>query len=202
MIKMDKNKILSEIIKNRILICCCAVIIFGTIIGMILCDIIPEQMSENIRSFLKADKNSFSGRFFDVFSFPFTVLLMLYFCGFSLLGKINSFIILFIFGTVFGFGKSLDFSFSGAGFIFENVISFFTSAMYFIFFIIIMAESSVASSVAISKTVNGKTSEKPHYNAGKQSVKFITFTGFFLIISAISSYISILIQSLGISFAV
>ena len=64
-----------------------------------------------------------------------------------------------------------------------------------LFFLLIMAENSVYSSIYLLKCVLDRTSEKPHYNAKKITVKFISFTVIFAIICLISAGFYKFIQS-------
>ena len=64
---------------------------------------------------------------------------------------------------------------------------FFTLTVFVDFMIIILSENAIYCSKQLIDCIAGKNTEKSHYNAKKITVKFITFTVIFAIISLISS---------------
>lgn len=192
---MDKKEILNYIFKNRVLILFCAVLVFGTIFGTSMLNFVPEEISENFYNFISKSNNNFSSVFINKFTFPFLMLFGIFLSGTSTLGNILSIFMILINGVIFGFENALNYKFSGTDYIVINMTNFFSGALFFNFIMIIMAENSFFSSKQLCKSINSSINEKPHYNAKKQYVKFITFTFVFAIFSAISSVFCRFIQS-------
>ena len=63
------------------------------------------------------------------------------------------------------------------------------------FFYLIMAESSLFSAIGINEIIKNTDREKSHYDAKKLTVKLVTFTIIFAIISLFSAYIFSLLDS-------
>ncbi|MBQ7875652.1 MAG: hypothetical protein IJ306_10965 [Oscillospiraceae bacterium] len=193
--KIERKLIFEVIYKNRFLILSCAVLIAGTIFGTSMLNYLPEEICKNLYAFISQDAKSFSAGFFNIFCFPFIMLLGIYLAGFSAFGYITSFIVIFINGVFFGFENGINYMFSGTDYIINGLISYFTATLYFGFMLVIMAGNSVFSSRRILSRIKNKDAEIPHYNAKNQTVKFIAFTVIFAVFSAISAYISMIIQS-------
>lgn len=192
---MDKKVIYENIYKNRFLIINCVVLIFGTIFGTSMLKIIPEEICENFYGFVSKQSSDLFNVFINRFSFPFIILLFLYFSGTSLLGMFSALAAIFINGFFYGFENSINYKFSGIDYVVNSLVIYFTSAVFMNFMIIVMAENSIFSSKQLHNIIDNKNPEKSHYNAKKSSVKFITFTVFAALISLISSAFLLFIQS-------
>lgn len=193
---MDKKEAIKIIYKNRVLIMFCAVLIFGSIFGICVLKIIPEEVCENL--FLISSKNTenFFGEFLNKFCFSAIMLTMVYFSGLSIVGKYTSFFAVFLNGACFSFINGINYMFAGTEYFINAVVSYFTSAFYFGFMLIIMAENSFFSSVAITEIIKSNNAEKAHFKAKNITVKYIGFTAVLALFSAFSAYISIVIQSI------
>lgn len=192
---MDKKAAINAVIKNRFLILICMMLIFGTFFGTSMLKYLPEETSRNIFNFISSDSESFFNAFIDRFSFPFIVLIGIYFSGSSIFGTFSAPFIIFIYGMLIGFENALKYSFFGADYIINGMILYFCGALYFGFIIITMAESSIFSSRKLIACLKVTNAEKPHYNAKKHTVKFFAFTVCFAVISLISVCFSRFIQS-------
>ena len=106
---MDKKVIYENIYKNRFLIISCVVLIFGTIFGTSMLKIIPEEICENFYGFVSKQSSDLFNVFINRFSFPFIILLFLYFSGTSLLGMFSALAAIFINGFFYGFGTFISF---------------------------------------------------------------------------------------------
>lgn len=190
---MDIKSYFNTVYKNRIIIFCCSVLIIGTIFGTSMTGLLPEEIKRNIFVFLSESENDFSSLFFNIFTLPFIMLFSVFLSGFSTLGKTNCLFILFIDSVLFSFENSINYTYSGMNYIIESLKEQLTAMLFFNFLFIIMAENSYISSENILRIINNKTSEKPHYNTKKHTVKFITFTVIFAILSAFSAYITVLL---------
>ncbi len=192
---MDKKIILSTIYKNRFLLILCSVLIAGTFFGTYAAEKIPHETGENLFLLFAEEPEGFIRIFINRFCFPFAILLGIYLSGNSVLGIFSSPVCVFLNGMLFGFEKAVNYEFSGAENILKSVFFYFTATLYFLFFQIILAESSIEASIGITDIIKGKVKEKAQYNAKKHTVKFITFTFIFVIIATISAYIFILLKS-------
>lgn len=192
--KIERKLVFDTAYKNRFLILSCAVLIAGTFFGTSMLKYLPENICINLYNFISQNPESFSSEFLNKICFPFFMLISIYLAGFSALGCITSLAAIFINGAFFGFENGLNYIFSGTDYIINGLISYFTATLYFSFMLIIMAESSIFLSRRISEKLKSDRTEIPHYNAKKQTVKFITFTFVFAIFSAISTYISMFIR--------
>ncbi|MBE6899187.1 MAG: hypothetical protein E7479_00755 [Ruminococcaceae bacterium] len=192
---MDKKIVIDTVIKNRFLIIICIMLVFGTIFGTSMLGYLPEEICLNIFDFISSDSENFINDFINSFSFPFLILLGLYFSGSSILGTISVPFIIFIYGAFTGFENAVKYSILGADYIVNGMILYFCGALYFGFIIIVMAESSIFSSKKLKACIKDINAEKPHYNAKKQAVKFVGFTACFAIISLISVCFTRFIQS-------
>lgn len=191
---MDRKAIVDAIYKNRFLILICTVLILGTLFGIYVLKILPENICRNLYGFISENSNNFANEMLNRFSFPFIILTAEFFAGFSLLGKFTSPAATFINGVFFGFENGLKYMFLGKDFITSGVISYFTSTLYFGFFVILMAEASVCCSKQLYFSIKNSNTEKTLYNAKKQTVKFITFTLIIAVFSAFSAFISCIIR--------
>ncbi len=193
--KILKKEIFDCIYKNRFLIINCIVLIFGTLFGMSMLKIVPEEIQKNLFTYISNSSPEFINILINRFSFPFLVLIGIYLSGTSIFGSITAPLIVFINGFFFGFENAVKYRFTGMDYIINSLIVFFTSAVFINFILIIMAENSIFYSRQLLSCVTNNNLEKPHYNAKKLSVKFITFTAFFAFVSTISAYFSRFIQS-------
>ncbi len=185
---MDKKNILSNILRNKILILSCAVLVIGCIFGVSMLKFLPEATAENLFSFASQNAETFFGSFLNRFCFPFITLLFVFLAGFSAVGKFTALAALFINGVFFGFENGINYMFSGSNYILNAAISYFTATVYFGFLLIIMSEASVFASLRLSSFLKNPSAEIPHYSAKNQTVKFITFTAIFAVFAAISAY--------------
>ncbi len=185
---MDKKFILSTVYKNRFLILSGIVLVAGNIVGITVLKTLPQSIAKNLSLFISQASQTFFGDFLNCFCMPFITLLFVFLAGFSAVGKFTVFFTVFINGILFGFQNGINYMFLGTNYIFTAIISYFTATVYFGFLIIIMAESSIFSSKHLIELLKNETSEKLHYNAKNQTIKFITFTAVFAIFSAISAY--------------
>lgn len=170
-------------------------LVFGTIFGTSMLKIIPEEICENFYGFVSKQSSDLFNVFINRFSFPFIILLFLYFSGTSLLGMFSALAAIFINGFFYGFENSINYKFSGMDYVVNSLVIYFTSAVFMNFMIIVMAENSIFSSKQLHNIIDNKNPENSHYNAKKSSVKFITFTVFAALISLISSAFLLFIQS-------
>ena len=192
---MDRKTIIETVFKNRFLILSCLMLILGTLFGTCVLKIVPEEFSKNLFNFVSKSSLDFMNIFINRFSFPFIILIGIYLSGTGIFGSITAQVMLFINGFFFGFENALNFKFSGMDYVISALVIFFTSAVFLNFFLLIIAENSVYSSIYLLKCVLDRTSEKPHYNAKKITVKFISFTVIFAIICLISAGFYKFIQS-------
>ena len=135
---MDKKVIYENIYKNRFLIISCVVLVFGTIFGTSMLKIIPEEICENFYGFVSKQSSDLFNVFINRFSFPFIILLFLYFSGTSLLGMFPALAAVFISGFFFGFENALNFKFLGMDYIVTALVIFFTSSIFLNFIILII----------------------------------------------------------------
>ena len=187
---MEKKLIFSDIYKNRFLILSCLMLISGTIFGTSMLRFLPEEVLENLYGFLSEQTENFPNEFINRFFFPFAVLMGLYFSGSGIFGRFTAPVLVFIYGSVFGLENSLKFMFSGADYLMDSMILFFSGTFFFGFSLLIMSENSIFSSKGIVSCIKGKNDGKPLYNAKKQAIKFAAFTACFIIISAFSAFIT------------
>ncbi len=192
---MDKNIVLNSIYKNRLLIICCAALIFGTISGISVLKIIPNDISENLFDFISISSKNTANIFLNRFSFSFLVLIGLFLSGTSTVGSITAYIMIFINGLFFGFENALNYNHIGVNYIITSIVVFFSSKIFIDFMLVIMAENAIVQSRQLVSSVSQYSSEKPHYNAKRLCVKFFTFTVCFAIISAFSAFFIKFIQS-------
>lgn len=190
---MDKKHIFEELYKNRWLILICTVLILGSFFGTSITDILPENICKNIFEFMSEKTESFTKEFINIFSFPFAVLFTLYLSGLSIPGYISSFVVIFIFGMINALKNSIIYMFLGSEFVIENFINFLTADIILLVMIIVMAESSFFASKKIIRCIKNTSDEKPIYNAKNNTVKLITFTAIFVIISSFSAYLRLFI---------
>lgn len=193
---MSRKEIFDIIYKNRILILCCAVLIFGGIIGTSVLKILPENVCVNLFDFLSDDNENFNNIFMNRFCFPAVVLTAIYFSGFGIFGRFTALLALFINGAFFAFENGIKYMFFGAEYFTKIMVSYFTATLFMGFLLIIMAENAFCSSNLINLIVNSKNTEKPHFKAKNITVKFITFTAVFAVFSAFSAYISVILQKI------
>ncbi|MBQ7124218.1 MAG: hypothetical protein IJO01_06365 [Oscillospiraceae bacterium] len=192
---MDRKKTFELLLKNRFLILSCVVLILGTLFGTSVLKIIPEEVCGNLFIILSEKSESFMGCFLNKFCFSFVILLGIYLSGFSIIGTVLTFSTIFINGMVYGIQNGILYMFYSSDYILSGLLSYALSTLYFGFLIIIMAESSVFSSRRILDILKNKNTEKPHYNAKNQTVKFFTFTAIFMGISVFYAYILPIIQN-------
>ncbi len=186
-IKMDKKNIYEIIYKNRFLILTCSMLILGTIFGTSMLKVMPDEFSRNLFEIVSKTSTDFMNIFINKFIFSFFILSGLFFSGTGIFGSFTVPFLILINGLLFGMENALNYNFSGMDYIFNSLINFSTSALFINFLLIIMSENSIFSSKQISKAVFENSNEKTHYNAKKITVKFITFTVIFTIISLISA---------------
>lgn len=191
---MDRKNIFLTVYKNRFLFLICMMLILGTFFGTCVLKIIPENIAENLFRFIAKSSLDFKGIFINSFSFPFIVLIGIYLSGTGILGSFTVPAILFVNGFFFGFENALNYKFSGMNYIINSVIVFFTLVIFLNFMIIILSENSIYCSKQLTDYINGKNTEKSHYNTKKITVKFIIFTVIFAVVSLISSYFYKFIQ--------
>lgn len=185
---MDKRSIYKMIHQNRFLIINCAVLIIGTVFGMSMLRIVPEEIRYNYYNLVMESSTDILNLFFNRFSFSFVILIFVYLSGTSVFGIFSAPFAVFLNGFFYGFSGALNYSYSGLDYIMDSMILFFTSAVFNNFIILIMAENAIAYSEELLDSVSGKNAEKPHYKAGKLTVKFIAFTAaaaFFSVVSAL-----------------
>ncbi len=192
---MDRKIIVDTFIKNRFLILSCLMLVFGTLFGTSMLKIIPEELSSNLFNLISRTSSDFINVFINRFSFPFIILIGIYLSGTGIFGKFTSLVLLFIYGFFLGFEDAINFKFSGMDYIVSALVIFFTSAVFINFILLIMAENSIYSSRQLLKCLYDKTSEKPHYNTKKLTVKFISFTAISAIICLVSALFYKFIQS-------
>lgn len=192
---MDRKKTFELLLKNRFLILSCVVLILGTLFGTSVLKIIPEEVCGNLFIIISEKSESFMGCFLNKFCFSFVILLGIYLSGFSIIGTVLTFSTIFINGMVYGIQNGILYMFYSSDYILSGLLSYALSTLYFGFLIIIMAESSVFSSRRILDILKNKNTEKTHYNAKNQTVKFFTFTAIFMGISVFYAYILPIIQN-------
>ena len=185
---MDRRMFIDSLIKNKYLILICTVIVLGTFFGVSMLKFLPNEFEKNLFIFLSSEPKDIYNIIINKFAFPFIILFCLYFSGTSLIGNITAIIIMFLYGTVYGFQNGIFYTFGQDDHILKEVISYFSGSVFFVFLLIIMAENSFFSSIRIKNTIKKADVEKSHYNAKKQTVKFITFTVVFAAISVFSSF--------------
>lgn len=191
---MDKKAVVENIIKNRFLILGCAMLIAGTFFGMSMLKIIPEEICVNLYNFISKTSDDLFNLFINKFSFPFLIMICLYFSGTSIFGVFSALLGIFINGFIFGFENSLKYEFIGINYIVNSTINFFTSAVFINLILVIMTENSIFYSRQLSDIICNKNPEKSHYNTKNMHVKFLTFTVILAIISFISACFSLFIQ--------
>ena len=191
---MDKKAVVENIIKNRFLILSCAMLIAGTFFGMSMLKIIPEEICVNLYNFISKTSDDLFNLFINKFSFPFLIMICLYFSGTSIFGVFSALLGIFINGFIFVLENSLKYEFIGINYIVNSTINFFTSAVFINLILVIMTENSIFYSRQLSDIICNKNSEKSHYNAKNMHVKFLTFTVILAIISFISACFSLFIQ--------
>lgn len=192
---MDRKMIFNMVYKNRNLIMCCAVLIFGCVFGISVLKLLPESVSGNLFSILSRNTNDFGSIFFNNFSFPAIIFTAVFLSGFSLLGRLSSLFSVFTNGAVFSFVNGMNYMFLGAENFVNSVVLYVILTVYYEFMLIILAENAIFASDCIKKCINSKNEEKPHYNAKKITVKYIGFTVILAVFSAFSAYISIILRS-------
>ena len=183
------------IYKNRYLLLSCVVLLLGTVFGTSMLKIMSDEICRNIYIFISSDTDNLQNIFMNIFAFPFLTLILIFLSGTSFLGKITVPLMIFINGFVYGLKNAIFYSNSGADYITYDVISFFTSTLFFAFSLIIMSENSIVMSNMILEFIKKPNAEKPHYNAKKQYVKLATFTAVFVLISILSAQITLFIRS-------
>ena len=193
--KLDRKLIWNALYKNRFLILSCLMLILGTFFGTSMLKIIPEEISGNLFECISKSTSDYINIFINRFSFPFIILFGIYLSGTGILGNFTASAVIFINGFFFGFENALNFKFSGMDHTVSALVIFFTSAVFIDFILLIMSENSIYLSRQLSKCVSNKNDEKPHYNAKKLTVKFISFTAVFAVICLISAGFYKFIQS-------
>lgn len=193
---MDKKLIYNIIYKNRFLIICCVMLILGTVTGMSMLKFTAIDISENLFNFISRSSSDVFNIFINRFSFPFLILLGIYFSGTSILGIYTAPLLIFINGFFFGFENALNYSYIGIGYAVNALIIFFTSTLFLDFMLLIMSENSIFASQKLINSISSVNGEKCDYKAKKLCVKFIAFTAIFVIISLFSAYFYKFIQSI------
>ncbi len=191
---MDRKIIFGEVYKNKILILCCAVLITGSVFGISVLRLLPENIATNIYAFLSRETSGFFNLFLNNFCFPAAVLTAVYFAGFSLLGNFTVHFIMFMYGIFYTFINGINYMFCGAEYFINSVIIYFTLMLYYGFMLIIFGENAVYSSNIIKNCLKNTNPEKSHYKAKKLTVKFISFTAVLAFFSLFSAYISVILQ--------
>ena len=192
---MDRKIIFNTIYKNRNLIICCAVLIFGCAFGISVLKLLPQNICGNLYSILSKKTNDFESVFLNNFCFPAIIFTSVFLSGFSLLGKFSALFSVFINGVFFSFTNGINYMFLGAENFISSVVLYFTLTVYYGFMLIILTENAIHTSDCLKKCVNYKDEEKPHYKAKNLYVKYIGFTVILAIFSTFSAYISIILQS-------
>lgn len=193
---MDKKLMYNIIYKNRFLIICCVMLISGTVTGMSMLEFTATNISENLFNFISRSSSDVFNIFINRFSFPFLILLGIYFSGTSILGIYTAPLLIFINGFFFGFENALNYSYIGIEYTVNALIIFFTSTLFLDFMLLIMSENSIFTSKKLINSISNVNSEKCDYKAKKLCVKFIAFTAVFAIISLFSAYFYKFIQSI------
>ncbi|MBR5310017.1 MAG: hypothetical protein IKU42_02695 [Oscillospiraceae bacterium] len=193
---MDRKEIFDTILKNRILILCCAMLIFGALFGICVLKILPETVCKNLFLFLSQKNENFINLFLNGFCFPATVLTAIYLSGFGLFGRFTALSALFINGVFYAFENGINYMFFGIGFFTKSMVTYFTSTLFIGFMLIIMAENAFYSSRLLSIIVEYNNAEKPHFKAKNLNIKYFTFTIVFALFSAFSAYISVILQKI------
>lgn len=173
---------------------CCAVLVFGGIIGTSVLKILPENVIVNLFSFLNNENENFKSIFMNRFCFPAVILMVIYFSGFGLLGRFTALFAMFINGAFFAFENGLKYMFFGAEYFSKSMVSYFTATIFMFFLLLIMTENAICSSSLLNMIINNKNAEKPHFKAKKITVKFVAFTSAFAVFSAFSAYILTIFQ--------
>ena len=192
---MDKNAVMSTVYRNRFIIILCFVLILGTVSGSRIAIKIPEEMIKNIYMIISEEPVNFKEVFINRLCLPVIILISVYLSGNSVFGKISVQVCVFFAGLFFGFENAVNYGCSGTEYIFKSLILYFTATLYFMFFYLIMAESSLFSAIGINEIIKNTDREKSHYDAKKLTVKLVTFTIIFAIISLFSAYIFSLLDS-------
>lgn len=192
---MDKKVAFTVFNINRFLILTCAVLTFGTIFGTSMLKIIPNIIVENLYGLISKEPTNLINLFIDKFSVPFFTLVGLYFSGTGIFGKFTALFIIFLNGTFYGIENAIIYNFAGTNYIINSFINFIILTLLIDFLLIIMSENSIFSSILLLNSVSKENGEKPHYNAKKITVKFISFTVIFIIICLIYVYFNCFIQS-------
>lgn len=193
-IKMDIKNMLNVVLKNRILIFCCAVLIGGNVFGTCVLKILPTEVCKNLFIIISHNEGGFISEFMNRFCFPAIIITAVYFAGFSIFGRFSALFSVFTYGIYYSFINGINYMFCGAEYFVKNVISYFSLLLYFGFFLILMSENAFYSSKILSDSVKTQNAEKPHFKAKNLTVKYISFTVIFAVFSAFSSYISIILQ--------
>lgn len=187
---MSKEKIFETLRKNRYLIFSCFVLICGIVFGTAVLKYIPDELCKNIYEIISKESSDFFINFIDKFTLPFIILTALYLSGFSAAGQITAALAVFINGTIYGIKNAVNYSFMGADFLISDLLEYFTFTIYIGFLTLIMSENALASAKKILISLKSDLPEKPHYNAKKITVKYVTFTAVFAAFSAFSVFVS------------
>lgn len=171
-------------------------LILGTVTGMSMLKFTAIDISENLFNFISRSSSDVFNIFINRFSFPFLILLGIYFSGTSILGIYTAPLLIFINGFFFGFENALNYSYIGIGYAVNALIIFFTSTLFLDFMLLIMSENSIFASQKLINSISSVNGEKCDYKAKKLYVKFIAFTAVFAIISLFSAYFYKFIQSI------
>ncbi|MBR3610720.1 MAG: hypothetical protein IKL57_04555 [Oscillospiraceae bacterium] len=189
--KIKRNQFFEALFKNRYIFILCSMLILGTFFGTSMLRLLPQNMCENLFSFLSEESSNFRRTFFDVFTLPFITLSASFISGFSLIGSYFIPVIIFAEGAIYGFKNALFYSFSGSEHILYAAISFVIINLLYGFMLIIISESTIYLSKSYCKrniNIENETAEKPHYNAKNHVVKFITFTAVLMLTSVLFAY--------------
>ena len=191
---MIRNMIGKTLLKNRYLAVSCVLLIFGTILGIVALKSLPEELFQEINTIVTKSQNNFLNIFIDQFVFSEILLLMVFLSGFSLLGHLTNGLTILLFGMVYGIKNSAAYSAFGSDYVSFAFIKFFIFYIFYMFLFLMMAESSLQQSQKLFIATFSKSDDKPHYHAKIQTVKFICFTVFSALFSALYAYLSILIR--------
>lgn len=193
--KMERKLIMNAVIKNRFLILSCLMLICGTFFGMGMIRYLPEEICKNIFNFISVFQKDYLNIFLNIFSFPFLILLALFFSGSCIFGNLTAPFLIFVFGAVEGFENSVVYMFLGENYIIYEMIYYLTGTVCFNYILIIMSENSLAAVKKLNYSIKETNSEKPYYNAKNQIVKFVAFTFVFVVISSFSAFIYVFVNS-------
>lgn len=191
---MERKVLFRNISENRFLIISCVMLILGSVFGVSMLRIIPEEIAKNYYMLITESGFEIFNLFINRFSFSFIILLCIFLSGTSILGIFSAPAAVFINGLFIGLLNALNYRYSGMDHIINSLILFFTSAVFNNFIIILMSENAFIYSSRLIDAVANKTAEKPHYNAKKLTVKFICFTVFMGFVSLISAVFTGFIQ--------